>query len=129
MNRRVFLDALCTTAVLGSTSGCLSGGSRSDEADISTLEVWNSDDSKRIFTVELFDSSDEKTFEKTVELPKTSRGHYSREVFSEAPDSAAKIWANVGNKTAERELKGYEKPVLLSVKFNSEHQLAIADFV
>lgn len=129
MNRRRVLDVICTSAVVCSASGCLSGGSRASEANISKLEVWNSDDSKRTFTVKLFDSSGEKTFERTVELPETSRGHYSREVFEEAPDSAARIWAKVDNKTAERELRGYEKSVLLSVKFNSEHQLAIFDFV
>ena len=91
--------------------------------------MWNSDDSKHTFRVTLFDADGDRTFERTAELEGTSEGHYASEVVSGAPDSAGSVRAAVGGETAERELSGYENPVLLSVKFNAEHQLAIVDWV
>lgn len=129
MNRRQFIGIAYGTGIIGSTSGCLSGNtSTAEEAELSEVEVWNSDDSKQSFHVTLFNSNVDQIYERTVELSGASKSNFTREELSDAPDSAAEIRAKVGNNSAKKDLRGYDNPLLLSIKYNAEHRLEIVEF-
>jgi len=128
MNRRYFLSTACSTAVIGSISGCSSNG-MSAPAEISELEIWNSDDITHTFHVVLFGRNSKNIYENTSNISGTSKNNFTRKILSDAPDSATKIQAKVGKKTDEEDLTDYDKPIQLSVKYNSEEELGIAVFV
>src|SRR6056297_1020428 len=128
MDRRQFVNVCCSTFLLTSAGGCLSQQrSPSYESEISEIEVWNSDDSKHTFHVDVFDSNANRTFEQTVILAASSENHFTREVLTEAPSTAATIRAEVDDKTDEKDVTGFDRPVQISIKYNSDHQLEIVD--
>lgn len=130
MKRRQLILSSVSAGVVGVGGGCLSGADASvRRTEISEVEVWNSDESNHTFQVSMFDAGGEETYAESIELDAASGNRVARKVLSEAPDTAAKVRANVEDKTEQKELVGYETPVQLSIKYNSEQQLAIVDFV
>jgi hypothetical protein len=111
-------------------SGCLSRlDSTSKSAELSEVEVWNSDTSSHTFQVSMFDVNGDETYRDSVELGSASGNRVTRKVLSDAPDTAARVRAIVADQTDELKLEGYETPVQLSIKYNAEQQLEIVDFV
>lgn len=130
MRRRQLILACSSVATVGVVSGCLSGvGSTSKSAELSEVEVWNSDTSRHTFRVSMFDVNGDVTYRDSVELGSASGTRVTRKVLSEAPETAARVRAKVADQTDELKLEGYETPVQLSIKYNAEQQLVIADFV
>ncbi|MFC5366757.1 hypothetical protein [Salinirubrum litoreum] len=127
--RRLILGGL-SIGLVGVGSGCLSDlHSNVRATEITEVEVWNADDSGHTFQVSVFDTNGEKTYQRSIELEGASGNRVTREVLSDAPDTAAEVRARVDDKTDEKTLDGYERPVQLSIKYNADQQLAIVDFV
>ena len=117
-------------SIVSILNGFLSGTfSTTKNAEPSEVEVWNADDSGHTFQVSMFDVNGEETYRESIELEGASGNRVTREVLSDAPDTAARVRARVDDKTDEKKLEGYETPVQLSIKYNAEQQLAIVDFV
>jgi hypothetical protein len=130
MKRRQLILGSISIGTVSIVSGCLSGTfSTTKNAEISEVEVWNADDSDHTFQVSMFDMDGEETYQESTELEGASGNRVTREVLSDAPDTAARVRARVGGKTDEKKLEGYETPVQLSIKYNADQQLAIVDFV
>lgn len=130
MRRRQLILSSGSMATVGIVSGCLSGvDSTSNSAELSEVEVWNSDTSSHTFQVSMFDVNGDETYRDSVELGSASGNRVTRKVLSDAPDTAARVRAIVADQTDELKLEGYETPVQLSIKYNAEQQLAIVDFV
>jgi hypothetical protein len=111
-------------------SGCLSRlDSTLKSGELSEVEVWNSDTSSHTFQVSMFDVNGAETYRDSVELDAASGNRVTRKVLSETPDTAARVRATVADQTDELRLEGYGAPVQLSIKYNADQQLVIADFV
>ena len=130
MKRRQLILTSSSMATVGVVSGCLSElDSTSKSAELSEVEVWNSDTSSHTFQVSMFDVNGDETYRDSVELGSASDNRVTRKVLSETPDTAARVRAIVADQTDELKLEGYETPVQLSIKYNADQQLVIADFV
>lgn len=130
MKRRQLILTSSSMATVGVVSGCLSElDSTSKSAELSEVEVWNSDTSSHTFQVSMFDVNGGETYRDSVELGSASDNRVTRKVLSETPDTAARVRAIVADQTDELKLEGYETPVQLSIKYNADQQLVIADFV
>lgn len=130
MRRRQLILTGSSMATVCVVSGCLFGlDSTLKSAELSEVEVWNSDTSSHTFQVSMFDVKGAETYRDSVELDGVSGNRVTRKVLSEAPDTAARVRATVADQTDELRLEGYEAPVQLSIKYNADQQLVIADFV
>ncbi|NEU58451.1 hypothetical protein [Halorussus sp. MSC15.2] len=81
------------------------------------------------FFVEIFNADGGRVLKRTIELASTSRNHFTREELTDVPTSGARVRATVGEKTDEKDLIGYDKPVQLSIKYNNEDELEIVDYL
>ena len=128
MKRRALLTSIASLAVVP-LSGCLSLGDAGEETgELQLVEVANENEAEQTFHVTLFDATGDQTFQRTATLSGATGNRFTREVCSEAPESAAKVRVTVGDETSERELGGFKDPITLSIKYHRSEKIGIWAF-